>query len=100
MPLEMEIVTDPQEIASSEARRACFERNLAWFQAHAQEIYRAHRGKCICVAGQNLFVGDSPQEALRLARAAHPNDQGLFTRYIPRERLARIYASQGAVAPL
>jgi hypothetical protein len=98
LSLQMDIVTDPDEIARSEARRKCFERNLAWFQAQAEDIYRVHRGKCICIAGQQLFVADSPQEVLTLARTAHPHDEGLFTRYIPQERLARIYAAQRSVA--
>jgi hypothetical protein len=98
--LQMEIVTDPHEIAKRERRRAFFERNLAWFQSRAQEIYHAHRGKCICIAGQQLFVADSPQHVLAMARAAHPDDEGLFTRFIPQERLARIYAAQGPLAPL
>jgi hypothetical protein len=98
--IEMEFITDPQEIARGCVRRESFERNLAWFQTRSSEIYGAHRGKCICIAGQELFVADSPREALALARAAHPEDEGRFTRYIPHERLARIYAAQGPVASM
>jgi hypothetical protein len=89
--ITMGIVTDPQEIAAAEARRAALERNVSWFQAHAAEICRTYRGKCICVAGQQLFVADSPQEAIALARAAHPEDQGDFVHYIPKESMLRIY---------
>jgi hypothetical protein len=35
-------------------------------------------------------VADTPEEALALARAAHPEDDGSFIRYIPKEKLARI----------
>ena len=97
-PVVMELVTDPVEIGKARARRERFQRNLAWFQAHAHEVYAAHRGKCICMAGQELFVADSPREVLALARAAHPQDEGRFTRYIPREKLPRIYAAQRRVA--
>jgi hypothetical protein len=92
-PLIMEEVTDPEELAAIRARRARFARNAAWLQAHAAEVYTRYRGKCICVAGEELFVADTPEEVLTLARTAHPEDDGFFLHYIPREKLARIYAS-------
>lgn len=88
----MEEVTDPEELAKAQAQRERFDRNAAWLQAHASEVYTRHRGKCICIAGEELFVADTPVEAMALAKAAHPEDDGFFLRYIPRERLARIYA--------
>ena len=88
----MEEVTDPVELAKAFAQDARFEKNWVWFDAHAAEIYAQHRGKCLCVAGQELFVGDTPAEVLALARAAHPNDDGFYLRYIPKERTYRIYA--------
>ena len=88
----MEEVTDPVELAKARAQDERFARNLAWFDAHASEIYTQHRGKCLCVAGQELFVADTPEEVLARARAAHPQDDGLYLRYIPRERTYRIYA--------
>ncbi len=90
--LVMEEVTDPEELANIHARRARFERNAAWLQAHASEVYTHHRGKCICIAGEELFVADTPEEAIALATAVHPEDDGRLLRYIPREKLARIYA--------
>lgn len=96
----MEQVSDPSELMAAAARQTRFERNWAWFDAHATEIYRSHRGKCYCVSGEQLFVGDTPTEALTLAKSAFPDDDGRFTGIIPKERLARIYAHQGPVAPL
>ena len=93
-PIVMEEITDPAEIAAARRRREQFDRNWNWFTERAQEIYRTHRGKILCVAGQELFVADTPEEVLALARAAHPNDEGMFTRIIPRERMDRIYAHQ------
>lgn len=90
----MEEVTDPEELAKARAQRERFDRNSAWLQAHAAEVYTHYRGKCICIAGEELFVADTPEEALALATAAHPEDDGSFLRYIPREKLARIYAHQ------
>jgi hypothetical protein len=87
----MEEVTDPAELAKARAQDERFRRNWAWFEARAAEVYAAHRGKCVCVAGEQLFVADTPEEVLALAAAAHPEDDGRFTRYIPREKMDRIY---------
>jgi hypothetical protein len=46
----------------------------------------------ICIAGQEAFVGDTTEVAIAKARAAHPHDEGWFTRYIPKEKVARVYA--------
>ena len=89
-PILMEEVTDPVELQKARAQDERFERNWAWFEVHADEIYAAHRGKCICIAGAELFVADTPEEALTMAIAVHPEDDGRFTRLIPRERMARV----------
>jgi hypothetical protein len=91
----MEEVTDPEELAKARAQDERFERNWNWFNRHASEIYATHRGKCLCVAGEELFAADSPERALALARAAHPDDDGFFMRIIPRERVPCIYAHLG-----
>jgi hypothetical protein len=91
--MEMEEVTDPEELAQARARHERFARNSAWLQRHATEIYTQYRGKCICVAGEELFIADTPEEVLAQARAAHPEEKGsILIRYIPREKVARIYA--------
>jgi len=89
----MEEVTDPEELAQARALDERFARNSAWLQRHATEIYTHYRGKCICVAGEELFIADTPEEVLAQARAAHPEEKGsILIRYIPREKVARIYA--------
>jgi hypothetical protein len=90
--IEMEEVTDAAQLAAAKRQRDQFDRNSAWLQRHILEIYANHRGKCICVAGQELFVADTATEATALAMAAHPEDAGWFTRYIPKDKVARIYA--------
>lgn len=55
----MEEVTDPEELAKAQRQRELFDRNSAWLQAHASEIYSKYRGKCICIAGEKLFVAAS-----------------------------------------
>ncbi|GMR24462.1 MAG: hypothetical protein BMS9Abin37_3010 [Acidobacteriota bacterium] len=88
----MEEVRDAEKLAAARAQRVRFDRNTAWLQANLVEVYPKHRGKVICVAGEELFVGDTATEAIALAKSAHPDDDGFFTRYIPKERLPRIYA--------
>jgi hypothetical protein len=83
----MEVETDPDELA----RDSRFEGNRTWFRTCAQAIYAAPHGRCICIAGQQLFVADAPEEVLNLATAAHPEDDGRFLVYIPRDKLLRIY---------
>ncbi len=81
-----------EEAAAAQKQQEQFDRNSDWLEAHIPEIYSQHRGKCICIAGQEVFVSDSVEEAVAKAMAAHPEDDGWFTRYIPKEKVARIYA--------
>ncbi len=90
-PLVMEEVTDAEELVKARAQDERFARNWAWFDAHAGEIYAQYRSKCLCIAGQELFVADTPEEVLALATAAHPDDDGRFTRYIPIDSTYHIY---------
>lgn len=91
-PMVMIEVTDPVELAAARARRERFDRNWTWLKAHVPTVYEANRGKVICIAGEELFSADTAEEVLALATAAHPEDEGRFTLYIPREKRARIYA--------
>jgi hypothetical protein len=88
----MEEVNDTEELEKARQQRKQFDRNAAWLQAHISEIYSQHRGKCICIAGEELFVANTAKEAIALATMVHPDDNGWFTRYIPKEKVARIYA--------
>jgi hypothetical protein len=90
-PMVMEVVTDPVDCAELARHHEQFERNWDWLEAHATNVY-SHRGKYICIAGRELFVGDTVEEVLGAAKAAHPDDEGRFTRYIPLDRGPRIYA--------
>jgi len=95
-PVAMEPV-EAAEVANLTAedreRDARAKLNYAWFDARAVEIYKTHRGKCLCVAGQELFVADTATQAAAMAKAAHPDDTGRITRYVPKERICRIYAN-------
>jgi hypothetical protein len=96
-PVTMEEVTDPVLVAQARARRRAFDRNWAWFQRQAPQVLAANRGRFLAIAGEELFAGETPEEAIALARAAHPGDEGMFTWYVPRERMRRIYAHQRRV---
>jgi hypothetical protein len=97
-PIVIEEVTDATELAKAQKQDERFARNWAWFEAHAAAIYTTYRGKCICIAGEELFVADTPGEVLAKATTAHPEDDGRFTRIIPKEKVARVYANQRRVA--
>ncbi len=99
-PIVMSELTDPVELAKSRAQDERAARNSAWLQAHVPEIYSQYRGKCICVAGEELFVADNAREVAALAKAAHPEDDGLLIRYIPKEKLERIYVASRTMAPV
>ena len=91
--VDMHLVTDPPELAlarPSQPRQ--LERNLAWLGRRASEVYCQHRGQCICISGEQVFAANSAREAVALAKRAHPDDQGRFVRYVPREKVPRIYA--------
>jgi hypothetical protein len=90
----MEEVTDPVELAKARAQREKFDRNSAWLQAHAHEIFSnpAHRGKFLVISGEELFVADTVEQAIDLADNAHPQDDGSFIHYLPKENVPRIYA--------
>ena len=92
-PIVMEEVTDPEELAKAQYRNEMFERNWGWFLDHMDEVY-SQRGKCVCISGQQLFVAETPEKVLEMAAAVFPSDEGRFTRYIPQERMARIYANK------
>ena len=70
-----------------------FARTPTGYKGMPREIYTQYRGKCICVAGEELFVADTPKEVPAQARKAHPEEQGsILIGYIPREKVARIHA--------
>jgi len=96
----MEEVTDPQEVAKAKAQMEQARRNSAWLHAHAHEIFTRHRGKFIAIAGEELFVGETPEEAIALAKAAHPEDKGLLSQYIYPLKMARVYGNQRRMAIL
>ena len=96
--ITVDAITDPEQLTWFRLQWEQAESNSDWLQAHAHEIYTQHRGQFIVVAGEELFVGDTPSEAHALAKAAHPEDKGCLSRYIYPKKTARIYANQSSPA--
>jgi len=92
--IQVEVVSDPDELAQAERQEAQYRRNWNWFQSHCANIYREQRGKCLCISGEELFVGDSAEDVLSQARARYPDDEGRFLYYVPRENVPRVYADR------
>jgi hypothetical protein len=93
--LVIEEVTDPAEIAKIREVSEQAERNGDWLQSHWPEILPHGLGKFLAVAGQQAFLADSSEEAIALARAAHPEDKGMLVHYLRPEKGPRIYALRG-----
>jgi hypothetical protein len=90
----IEEVTDPDEIARLTAQDERARRNGHWLESHWADLLPAVRGKHLAVAGEEAFVADSAEQAIALARTAHPEDDGLLVQYVRTERGPRIYASR------
>ena len=89
--IEVFELTDPDELEKARTQRTQFDRNRKWLQEHFDEVYvPANRGKIICIAGEEAFVGDTNEDVVARATAAHPDDKGYFTRYIPRQKMTWI----------
>jgi hypothetical protein len=98
--LTFDIETDPERIAQSRAQDERFKRNSDWLQAHWPDLLPHARGRFLTVAGQEAFIGDTPEESRAMARAAHPDDDGAFGRYVFPNRGPRIYGNRRPVASL
>ena len=77
----IEEVTDPVENERARAHRARANANWEWFWPRVAELAVCNRGRYVCVAGQQAFIADTPVEAVKLAREAHPDDDGRIRYY-------------------
>lgn len=92
--IEIPEVSD-EERAANIAALAEHDKNVSWWNTHADEIVAQHAGKYVCVAGQELFVGDDPVEVIARAKAAHPNPgRGFRSTHIPTHPGPVIHAIQ------
>jgi hypothetical protein len=96
--IEVFEMTDPVECEKACLQRAQFDRNSAWLQAHIKEVYAPeNRGKVVAIAGEEAFFGDTGKDAVEQALTAHPDDEGYFTRYIPRKKMVWMYTNRPAL---
>lgn len=92
--ITIEEVTDPVEIARHKAWYAKARRNSEWLEGHWPDLLPQAHGKFVAVAGQEAFIAESGEEAEALARAAHPDDEGLLSQYVFPPGGPRIYANR------
>lgn len=91
--IEVPEVSDEERAANIAANEE-FRKNVAWWNAHVKEIVAQHTGKFVCVAGQELFVGDDPIEVMARAKAAYPNPgYGFLSLRISTHRGPKIHAN-------
>jgi len=88
----IEEVTDPDEIARFQAQDERARLNGEWVQEHWSELLPSACGRFVAIAGQEAFIADTPRGAREQAKAAHPDDDGVFVQYVRPERGPRIYA--------
>jgi hypothetical protein len=98
--LVLEEINDPVQVARSRAQHERAQRNMDWLQAHWPDLLPQAHGKFLAVAGQEAFIADSPMEAWKLAKAAHPEDDGAISQYVMPPGGPRIYANHRRVADL
>ncbi|MGP0063909.1 MAG: hypothetical protein ACLQGP_09975 [Isosphaeraceae bacterium] len=79
----LELVTDPVAIERTQAYYQRLKRNLDWLNAHWDDLLPGAHGKFVGVAGQEVFLADTYQEAEDLARAAHPEDDAFWVQCVP-----------------
>lgn len=90
----IEEVTDAAEIARCRAQDERAQRNSAWLQSHWADLLPRARGQHLAVAGEEAFLADTPEQAWAMARAAHPEDDGAFSQYVPPGQGPRLYAGR------
>ena len=96
--VNLDVKLSPEELAAFQLQHEHYERNWEWLQAHVEEAY-GHPHTYLCVAGQELFVGDDVRELIVRAKAAHPEDTGILTHINPKDGRPRIYAHRRQVEP-
>ena len=94
----IEEVTDPVEIARHELCQEKFRRNRDWLEKHWGNVLPQAQGRFLAVAGQEAFIADSLDEVLAMARAAHPDDEGLLAQYVFPPGGPRIYGNPWRMA--
>lgn len=90
------IPSDPETLAKHTRRHEQFVRNVQWFEQHLADIREHHLGRYVCVIGQEVFAGDTPQDVMAAGHAVHPDERGAgYVTYIHPQPGVLIYAVRG-----
>lgn len=75
---EITVETDPTINAAAVARHETASRNWDWLAENFRALAKGNEGRYVCVAGQQAFIADDPDEARRLATEAHPTEAAVI----------------------
>jgi hypothetical protein len=84
-------VTDPVEGARNRAREEQERREMHWLAAHWPDILTQACGKYVAVVDEQFFIADTAEQAIALAQAAHPDNDGILAQYVFPPGGARLY---------
>lgn len=87
----IEVIDDPVRNAKTRAAAEAFGKNFDWLHSHWDDVLPTARGKYVAVTGQQAFIAEDWREAERLAREAHPDDKGMYVRFIRPDKGMRYY---------
>ncbi len=99
-PVTLEFDEAPAVNALDLAHERRLKKNLDWLNARWDDLLPRTRGKLVAVAGQEIFIADTYQEVMDMARAAHPDEDGALSQYLPLARGPRIDSPRRRVARL
>ncbi len=84
-PVTLEVEEAPAVNGLDLAHERRLKKNLDWLNARWDDLLPRTRGKFVAVAGQEVFIADTYQAAMDLARAAHPDDDAAWVQRVPEE---------------
>src|SRR5579871_5984281 len=90
----VEEITDAETIAKYRIGLEQFQRNSDWLQDHWSYLIPGVYGKHLAVAGQEAFIGDNVDDVIARAKAAHPDDVGMFVEFVRPPLGPRIYGNR------
>ncbi|HEV3023348.1 MAG TPA: hypothetical protein VGX76_12810 [Pirellulales bacterium] len=93
-PFIIDEVDDPVLAVCCREQDARAKLNSDWLSSHWSDVLPGARGRCVAVAGQEAFIADTPEQALALAKHAHPDDDGVLAQYVYDKVGPRIYGNR------
>lgn len=68
----------PEERAANLARQEHFMRNVRWFETNVADLRAKYAGQYVTIAGGEAFADPDVKTSRAQARAAHPEDEGVY----------------------